>query len=538
MVLAVKRAALLSAVLLFVLGNSLAQAQLTGVIDQVRAQKAGLKVEWISQVQVDPTAAKLSGIYLQVSDKNSTTTFELTYGKQREVISQFDFGPDGRQFGVEGAKEWAELRQEILKEGRGIDAKIEKFVTPKTMLYATTTEGVVQAIDGTTGKTIWSTTVGNRKFHTTGPSANEEFVTIVNGSSIYCLRADTGKPLWNHTCRAAPGAAPAMSDDFAFVPLLNGFVEAFPLFDPTAVVDKRKQVSLESPEETKTEAQLAREKTIKEERISRYGRVNNRVSKHMSMNYFVSAGAATDPPIVTGLTTSWPTLRGHYNVGYNSRDKVGKMIFRLKTGGPIVAPGAERNQILFVASTDGFVYAVDERDGTLQWNFGTGEPISQTPIPIGDSVYAISNDFGMFKINIKTGEADENWPSRLDNIKSFVAASRDKIYVIDNLNRLVAIQQKTGAIVSRVAARGQDFQHYNLKTDRIYIGTKTGTIQCLREIGQNHPIIHSAEQMDDGKTDGGQKKPDDGKGEKNPFDEKGEKNPFDEKKEEKNPFDG
>ena len=595
-----KRSALLIAICFGIFSSGVTHAQKrSGVIDQKDAQRAGLKVEWTTSVETDPSYGKVVGLYLHISDKYSTTTFEIQYGgtdevkalvaqakagnpekqkialerlsaisarhfgqknmdklderaksfadqvKQastvREVISQFARGPSGRMYGIAGAEQAAKDRQYVLNLGRGVIATISKHVTPKTTLYASTTEGLVQAIDATTGKKLWSTMTGKRVFFTSAPVANEDFVAVTNGSSVHCLRSDTGKFIWSHTCNAAPGGAPAISDDFIFVPLVNGFVDAFPLWDQTDrkdVVEKRK---FAQPDEEKSKSRIAYENAIKAERLSRYGRLNRRVSKHMTIKHFVSAGAAMNRPIVTKNTTSWPTLRGHYNVGSNSRDNVGKMRYRLKTGGPIRASGAYYKNHIFVASTDGFVYKLDERDGSLAWSLGTGEPISQTPVPVGDAVYVISNDLGLFKIDNATGTLAKRWPARVANIRSFVGASKDRLYLLNNLNQMVVLQQETGAEVAKFSTNGQNLKLYNLKTDRLYVGSTNGTIQCLSETTSNYPYIHASfgdkantpkKPTDPVKPDGGEKNPfgdDKKKDEKNPFGDekkKGEKNPF------------
>jgi hypothetical protein len=482
-------------------------AQYSGLINKDDAKRAGLAIDWTSQIQVDGTYGKIAGMFLFVSDKASTTTFELEYDGHREVVSQYQYGPDGKMFGIDGAKEFATMKQEFLKEGQNIDAKVTKVVTPKTVLYVSTNQGIVQAIDGSSGKTLWAATVGLMNSKTSSPTANEKYVAVINGSNLFCLQADTGNVIWQEQTSGAVGGDPAISEDFIFTPLINGHVQAFPLFVKETPKEVRARTRAAKPDYQKSDKELKIEKAIHTLRTKQYNRFPKPFSRHKSVKQFVSVGAATSRPVVTGLTTSWPTLRGHYNVGFNSRDRLGKMSFRLKTGGRIIASGSVADQILYVGSTDGFVYAVDERDGQLLWDFGAGEPIGQTPVPIGDSVYAISEDFGLFKINKENGVNDPKWPSRIADIKRFVAASKDYLYVIDRLDRLVVIQQATGAKIVSIRTGGQDISLYNLKSDRLYVGTTQGTIQCLRETNSNNPYFHGASK-DEEKSGGDVEKPD------------------------------
>ena len=63
-------------------------------------------------------------------------------------------------------------------------------------LLVQTTRGLLAALDGETGRTLWSTQVGPSDRLCTAPAANGEHVVVVNGSLLIVLLRSTGSILW------------------------------------------------------------------------------------------------------------------------------------------------------------------------------------------------------------------------------------------------------------------------------------------------------------------------------------------------------
>ena len=66
---------------------------------------------------------------------------------------------------------------------------------PEISIYVMTDGGVVHAIDAQTGRTRWYTRVGNPSYPCEAPGANDHFVAVLNGSTIYTLKAENGEAL-------------------------------------------------------------------------------------------------------------------------------------------------------------------------------------------------------------------------------------------------------------------------------------------------------------------------------------------------------
>ena len=143
--------------------------------------------------------------------------------------------------------------------------------------------------------------------------------------------------------------------------------------------------------------------------------------------------------------------------------------------------------VIYGGSTDGFVYALVERSGDLQWKFATSEPIIDSPVVIEDRVYATTELGSIFCLNIKTGK--QIWWA--PEILHFVAAGKQRIYGADKLGRLRILDARNGALLDIIPTATLPIKVCNGQTDRIYLAAEGGTIQCLRELEQATPVVYN-----------------------------------------------
>ena len=76
-------------------------------------------------------------------------------------------------------------------------------------------------------------------------------------------------------------------------------------------------------------------------------------------------------------------------------------------------------------------------------------------------------------------------------IKRFVAQSKDRVYVVDTANRLQARDAATGLLIGAVSVAGFELASANLQSDRIYLASPYGVVQCLREARLATPLAHT-----------------------------------------------
>ena len=370
-------------------------------------------------------------------------------------------------------------------------ARISRITLDRGTLFVQTDQAVLHAIDAETGQTRWAEQVGRRGHPSFTPGANSIFVAVVNGSYLYVLNRENGKLLWKTQLEGAPGAGPALSARRVYVPMVDGLVMSYllePMQDPVEELGLvRKQQDLSPEQEEAFEKERRGAIRLSQEYVpplacQSFGRslVQPLVLRHDLNEEFVS----------------WPTDRGLLFVGRVARlDNQFTILYRLQTESGIAAQPAylppnpdllPGQGLICAASRDGFVHAIEEREGVSLWRFPTAEPILEAPVAIGANIYVATQPGGMYCLEAKDGS--EKWWA--PQVAQFIAASKDRLYVADKLDRILVLDAASGARLDAILAYGQDIKLVNIDTDRIYLATATGLIQCLHEAELAEPMVH------------------------------------------------
>jgi hypothetical protein len=85
------------------------------------------------------------------------------------------------------------------------------------------------------------------------------------------------------------------------------------------------------------------------------------------------------------------------------------------------------------------------------------------------------------------------WTPRVARI---LAVSPTHIYTLDKGGRMLILSVNSGALVTTIPTEHLNLSLVNDQTDRIYIGSDTGTLQCLHEMSQNTPVPYFKLQKD------------------------------------------
>jgi hypothetical protein len=101
-------------------------------------------------------------------------------------------------------------------------------------------------------------------------------------------------------------------------------------------------------------------------------------------------------------------------------------------------------------------------------------------------VYVVTDDGTMYQISASEGK--EQW--QVDGIREFLSASEHRLYCRNRARRVAILEAKTGSKIGAIPTEDLDLAFANTATDRIFIGTAQGVVQCLRETQQRWPLIH------------------------------------------------
>jgi outer membrane protein assembly factor BamB len=337
---------------------------------------------------------------------------------------------EARQLGLQRA--W--FAQVNLDSARN---RLERAVLYGDRLTIMTSAGVVQELNALTGETIWTARIGNPEHPSLGPAANDKAVAVVNGSTLYVLDKNDGKPIVVRPVGGAPGAAPALAESHVFVPLVTGRIEAYP-------IDEQQK---------------------------------------LTPWYYQSYGRAMVPPMATAESVVWATDSGHMYVG-NAKDL--RVRFRLEAGSEIVAPPASGPPYVYAATSTGEVFSMHEATGVRRWKYAAGFPIHRAPAVVGNLVFVSSEEPMLHCIDATRGT--EIWAA--PGVNQFAAASKTRVYGVDVLGALVVLDAATGATLGRIFRDTDTHALVNDQTDRIYVVSADGLVQCYHELDAKEPTYH------------------------------------------------
>lgn len=382
------------------------------------------------------------------------------------------------------------IAQVQMDRGQG---RIRDIFLYEGILYVQTNRAMLQAIDAETGKTLWAKQIGRPGHPSMTPGACRDLVGTINGSRLFVMNRYTGEILFETTVNGAPGAGPALSTKRAYVPMVSGLVLAYRLEPITDPIRELAKVN-------KTEPTEEEKKAAEEER-----RQNIRIRQdYVPPLASQSAGRALVQPLVTFQNRdeeycAWGTDRGFLNIGRIDRHADDNLIIksRLTTGEAIAAPPAYLppdptvlgdSGTIFAASRDGFVYALLERSGELLWKFSAAEPIVEPPVVLEDRLYATTQCGGLYCLDAKSGK--QLWWA--PEILRFLAQGKQRVYTADKFGRLRILDRKNGSPLDSMPTEMLNIQVINGQTDRIFLATDTGLVQCLHEIEQVAPVQYNA----------------------------------------------
>jgi outer membrane protein assembly factor BamB len=320
-------------------------------------------------------------------------------------------------------------------------------------LFVLTKTGTLQMIDAETGATRWIVQPGNRLHPASGPAAGERYVAMTQGDQLYVFDRATGELLLQKRLQHVATASPTVGGESIYVPLFNGMIVAYDMQRPRG-----------------------------------------------SPWYYRASGHVNIPPIVTPNCLAWTTNLGRL---FASTPNQLKMRFQFRANGPIVAPLGYESPLIFATSRDGFAYAINENTGRLAWRFAAGDAVSHEPVAIRGSVFIVPEVGGMYCLASDTGQ--QRWYA--PRAKQFLSASPartapagnkapaapptlGRVYAADDAGNTMILDANSGARLDTIPTAMVPWKFTNAFNDRIYLGSRSGMIQCLHEIGLQQPTSY------------------------------------------------
>lgn len=424
-------------------------AQGGGSLDYDGARRVGLEPVWSQGVSLGRTG-QVTDVAVSVSPtmsyRGSTVVDKLgrrTFFSDRDAASLAV-----SRGGYDQTMRRVEMKSAELKS-RGLEPQTEETEVPDITLYVRTDFGTVAAFDAETGKMKWSTVIGKPGYPSYGIAATDEFVVTLSSANIYLLSAETGRVLDSTRTRGVPSGTPTIADNRIFVPTSRG------LIDVVTTDDMANRIySLGSP-----------------------GRIDTSVT-------------------ISPQTVSWSTSDGRiYVAGPESPG----IRYHFQSMDQITTSPVYMDKTLFGTSTDGFAYAINEADGDLKWRYSAGGPLQEAPLALDGEVFVTTIDGNMSALDAETGKA--KWVAT--GVKRFVSISDSRVYCVTSGRTLTVFDRESGGRLGSTPLGPIGYPVVNLNSDRVYLVSQTGVLQCFREPGarwptaRKPPVIEIAEEETD-----------------------------------------
>ena len=309
-------------------------------------------------------------------------------------------------------------------------------------LFVLTSAGRVQALDAESGKTLWSVRVGEPGQTSYGPAAHGDKVAMVSGTMLYVLNSSDGKEIYHKRIEGAPGGSPALSEDFVFVPSVNGRMEAYP-------VGKK---------------------------------------KNLFKWTFASTGNIFSDAIIAADQVVWCTSTGYLYAAFATGKGVS---YRFDSTGRLLAPATAHDDIIMVAGANGNVYGIDVRRGKQRWRTSVGEGVALPALSVAGTLYVGTETNVLHALDAKNGT--EKWTT--PGLDQVVSVSEKHVYAVNQQSDVAVIDSETGDIIGYWNGKERLIPVENQVTDRLYFVSPDGLVQCFHEIGADEPFYHAAKEQ-------------------------------------------
>lgn len=431
--------------LAFLMFATLATAADPAVLSTTDATHLGLEQAWGKTLQAGSGVGRLVDIVLHVDETRSRKYIDIFDGETlvwRTPTDRLD-PVSGLPMGEDAVQKSAQ-RELIFLKARGIKGEIREKVVPQIWLYALGADGTVQAIDAETGETIWVQRAGDPTQPKFSLGVSDQYVSFLVGATLVQLDAANGDIVEIEPCKTVPMGGATIVGGYVMNATTAG-IEGHLLSDIT-----------EPPYLSMT-----------------YGHVLAKPRRFPKSDRLV-----------------WPT--SEQQVYCMEVTASPSELFRIQTAGNVNGRvEAVGEDLIYFSSAGGTVYGFKvTRIATPLWQYSTGEPMVGDVVALEKNIYATSSYGNLYAFDAASGQLA--WKSPAPRVMDVLGSIGDALIVRDLSNRLAVINALNGA---RAATATQTLLHHavvNRGTDRVYLVSDTGFVQCLRPIGRELPEVKIA----------------------------------------------
>ena len=437
--------ALLLAASLTLVGQSACFGQ--RLMSSQTVQRLGLEQAWQRQLRVADGASSIVDQKLHVHTDRPIEYVELvekTDEGEGEVFFRINVqqqGSNGKPIGEEEAKRLARREQRFMARTK-IPTEITKRSVPRIYLYTLANNGTVECRDAETGAPVWLSQHGTPSLGYGGLGVDNEYLTFTNGANIIQIDVLNGEPMVTDRTKNTPLYGSMIAGDYVVYPTVRDGIAGEPLRDITEVG---------------------------------FSDIVQGLANHMPSKSPHSALIA------------WGTDAGYVYVMELSGKR--NMQFRLDTDGVVSGqPVSAQGNRFFFASSVGQVYCLRAtRSGDVVWNRPYGVPFFKPGYLFDDAAFFVSDYGQLFALEQNNGIS--RWESSVGGIDRVLGGLGQHLYVRKTDQSFAVIDSKTGELVLSDPGLRVGKMLVNTVTNRFYLVSNQGSVQCLRPAGSKLPTL-------------------------------------------------
>lgn len=327
--------------------------------------------------------------------------------------------------------------------------QIDFLTADERLTYVQTRTGLLTAFSSETGREVWSILPGRPHQQSLPVVSNDDLVVYPVGMHMYGINKTTGDILWELELEHHPSTSPELDANRVFIGSARGNVVCYDL----------KRIG-----ELFADDQLPELTFLAE------------------LWQYQTPGQIMSAPVSDGLVVN---IACEAKTLYAVSAPLAELRFQVETSDTITTAMGRNHDSVFLATGETLL-CVRQENGTIRWRFSSGSKIDEPARPIGNDVFVTPNDGGLFCLSVATGLRRWNQPSA----RAFLAASGEYVYADDSVGNVLVLSRADGSIIGSLPLREFPIRIHNDRTDRLYLGTTSGLVICLREQARTFPMYH------------------------------------------------
>lgn len=427
------------------------------------ARAIGLESVWVAQAQLPQAGRGIVSTNLWVMDQPQRQVALVEFQGMMLSVSAGQLDNQNQPLGIEKAKALAV--EAARKSWKLVNApEVTEVTVPEIRMVGATSDGLVQCYDAETGRLFWTASCGTTSVPAYPAAISNQGVVVVQGQQLYLLDWTTGKHL---------------------------SVQNLPTGTSNAVGIAEYIDSSDAPSKTATANSFAFALDFSGG-VTAVG-----LNQTIPPWTFRLTGRAVASPVSLPDRSymAVSTDNGWLNVFHaDSRPHIS---FRYETGsGLAVGPGVSSNAFYLGDLAGVVTKIVTTNQGSVAWKYRMTQSISSRPlVDQQQGLVFVCTDAGEF-IALDDSTGMPVWEKSVyDGVRILapVAVMQGRVICRTGSDTFAAFDTRTGQLMGETTqVRMTNSIIANDVTDRLYVVSTSGQIQCLRAMGRQLPrLLHT-----------------------------------------------